>query len=157
MSIVIWANNQKIIVFAENSKFHRWIKHINVKYHWVHKTIADDKINLKYFFINEMIANELIKFLIIRKFAIFLNMINMCKIIMRLLPVSASNIKNVKRIKLDLSNTFLFDYLKYVKINRWKITENVSDVWYLIASHCFAFIIASSNIFIANVIIKIMH
>ena len=37
---------------------------------------------------------------------------------MRLLPVSASNIKNVRRIKLDLDNILLFDYLKYVKINR---------------------------------------
>ena len=37
---------------------------------------------------------------------------------MRLLSVNALNIKNVKRIKLDLNNIFLFDYLKYVKINR---------------------------------------
>ena len=37
---------------------------------------------------------------------------------MRLLFVSAFNIKNVKRIKLDLSNILLFDYLKYIKINR---------------------------------------
>ena len=41
-----------------------------------------------------------------------------CKIIMRLLPASASNIKNMKRIKLNLDNILLFDYLKYVKINR---------------------------------------
>ena len=37
---------------------------------------------------------------------------------MRLLPVSAFNIKNMRRIKLDLNNILLFDYLKYVKINR---------------------------------------
>ena len=37
---------------------------------------------------------------------------------MRLLPVNAFNIKNVKRIKLDSDNIFLFDYLKYVEINR---------------------------------------
>ena len=37
---------------------------------------------------------------------------------MRLLSVSASNIKNVKRIKLDSDNTLLFDYLEYVEINR---------------------------------------
>ena len=36
---------------------------------------------------------------------------------MRLLLASASNIKNMKRIKLDSNNTFLFDYLKYVEIN----------------------------------------
>ena len=37
---------------------------------------------------------------------------------MRLFLVSAFNIKNIKRIKLNLNNTFLFDYLEYVKINR---------------------------------------
>ena len=37
---------------------------------------------------------------------------------MRLLLASALNIKNVKRIKLDSDNILLFDYLKYVKINR---------------------------------------
>ena len=37
---------------------------------------------------------------------------------MRLLFVSAFNIKDVKRIKLDSNNIFLFDYLEYIKINR---------------------------------------
>ena len=41
-----------------------------------------------------------------------------CKIIMRLLFANALNIKNVRRIKLNLNNILLFDYLKYVKINR---------------------------------------
>ena len=77
MSTVVWANNQKIIVLAENSEFHDRIKHIDVKYHWVRETIADDKISLKYFLINKMIANELIKSLNAKKFAIFLSIINM--------------------------------------------------------------------------------
>ena len=37
---------------------------------------------------------------------------------MRLLFASVFNIKNVKRIKLNSNNILLFDYLKYVKINR---------------------------------------
>ena len=37
---------------------------------------------------------------------------------MRLLLVSAPNIKNVRHIKFDLNNILLFDYLKYVKTNR---------------------------------------
>ena len=37
---------------------------------------------------------------------------------MRLLLASASNIKDVKRIKFNSNNTFLFDYLEYVEINR---------------------------------------
>ena len=44
--------------------------------------------------------------------------IKCCKIIMRLLPASAFNIKNVERIKLDSNNILLFNYLKYVKTNR---------------------------------------
>ena len=40
------------------------------------------------------------------------------KIIVRLLLANASNIKNVRRIKLDSSNILLFNYLKYIKINR---------------------------------------
>ena len=37
---------------------------------------------------------------------------------MRLLSANAFNIKNVKRIKFNSDNILLFDYLKYVKINR---------------------------------------
>ena len=37
---------------------------------------------------------------------------------MRLFFANVFNIKNVRRIKLDLDNIFLFDYLKYVKTNR---------------------------------------
>ena len=37
---------------------------------------------------------------------------------MRLLPASAPSIKNVKRIRLDLNNILLFDYLEYVETNR---------------------------------------
>ena len=44
--------------------------------------------------------------------------IKKCKIIMRLLLANAFNIKNVRRIKFDSNNILLFDYLKYVKINR---------------------------------------
>ena len=37
---------------------------------------------------------------------------------MRLLSANALNIKDVKRIKLDSDNILIFDYLKYVEINR---------------------------------------
>ena len=37
---------------------------------------------------------------------------------MRLLSASAFNIKNVKRIKFTSDIILLFDYLKYIKINR---------------------------------------
>ena len=37
---------------------------------------------------------------------------------MRLLSANALNIKNARRIKLDLDNIFLFNYLEYVEINR---------------------------------------
>ena len=37
---------------------------------------------------------------------------------MRLLFANAFDIINVKRIKFNLNNIFLFDYLKYIKINR---------------------------------------
>ena len=77
MPIVIWTNNQKIIVLVENSKFHCWIKHIDVKYHWIRETVADDKISLKYLLISEMVANGLIKFLTAKKFAVFLSIIDM--------------------------------------------------------------------------------
>ena len=37
---------------------------------------------------------------------------------MRLLFASAPNIKNVKHIKFDLNNIFLFNYLEYGETNR---------------------------------------
>ena len=33
MFTIVWADNQKVVVLAENSEFHRRIKHIDVKYH----------------------------------------------------------------------------------------------------------------------------
>ena len=41
-----------------------------------------------------------------------------CKVIVRLLPASAPNIKDVRRIRLDPGNTLLFGYLEYVETNR---------------------------------------
>ena len=37
---------------------------------------------------------------------------------MRLLLANAFNIKNVRRIKFDSDNIFLFEYLEYVETNR---------------------------------------
>ena len=43
---------------------------------------------------------------------VYRTFLDLYKVIMRLLSANALNIKNVKRIKLDLNNIFLFDYLK---------------------------------------------
>ena len=77
MFIVIWTDNQKIIAFVENSEFHRRIKHIDIKYHWIREAVADDKISLKYLFISKMVADGLTKPLIAKKFAVFLGMMGM--------------------------------------------------------------------------------
>ena len=77
MPTVVWADNQEAIALAENPEFHRRIKHIDAKYHWIREAVADGKISLKYLPINKMIADGLTKPLNAKKFAVFLSMMGM--------------------------------------------------------------------------------
>ena len=47
ISITLFVNNKKTKTIAENFEFHRWTKHIDVRYHWIKKMIENNIINFE--------------------------------------------------------------------------------------------------------------
>ena len=45
---VIWADNQGAIALAENPDFHKRMKHIDTKFHWVREVIERGVLLLKF-------------------------------------------------------------------------------------------------------------
>ena len=54
-------NNLSVKVLSENSEFHRRIKHIDVRYHWVREKVTNELLQLKYISTAQMTADELTK------------------------------------------------------------------------------------------------
>jgi hypothetical protein len=44
--ITINGNNQGMIALSKNNKFHARTKHINMRYHFIHKAVKNGKINV---------------------------------------------------------------------------------------------------------------
>ena len=79
--IIIYDNNQNVIILIKNSQNYDHCKHIKIQQSFVRKKINDDIVNLIYTLINEMIADNLIKILNKDKFKIFRVVINLEKLI----------------------------------------------------------------------------
>ncbi len=71
-SVVIKADNKKAIELSRNSEFHVCIKHINIQYHFVHKTVEQHFIDLEYISTVDQATDSLIKSLLTVKFCHFL-------------------------------------------------------------------------------------
>ena len=71
-SVVIKADNKKAIELFKNLKFHVYMKHINIQYHFVCKTLKQHLINLKYISTADQAVDSLIKPLFTLKFHCFL-------------------------------------------------------------------------------------
>lgn len=74
---LIWADNQGAIAVAENPEFHRRMKHVDIKYHWVRKAIEDGAIQVEYISTALMAADGLTKPLGPMQFTRFLTLIGM--------------------------------------------------------------------------------
>jgi hypothetical protein len=70
-AIIIYENNQKIIVLIKNFQFQARTKHIDIKIHFIRKKMIEEFIDLFYVFIDQMITDDLIKSLIRDKFVQF--------------------------------------------------------------------------------------
>jgi hypothetical protein len=70
-AVMIYENNQNVIVFVKNSQFYARIKHIDIQAHFIREKVIEESINLFYVFIDQMIADDLIKSLIKDKFVQF--------------------------------------------------------------------------------------
>jgi hypothetical protein len=70
-TIMIYENNQNVIVFVKNSQFHARIKYIDIQIHFIKKKMIEKFIDLFYVFIDQMIIDDFIKSLIRDKFVQF--------------------------------------------------------------------------------------
>jgi hypothetical protein len=70
-AIMIYENNQEIIVLIKNSQFHARTKHIDIQIHFIRKKVIEEFLDLFYVLIDQMIADDLIKSLIRNKFVQF--------------------------------------------------------------------------------------
>ena len=60
-NFVIKEDNQGTIAIARNPVYHSRTKHINIKYHYVRKTILDGYVTLDYCSTEQMIADLITK------------------------------------------------------------------------------------------------
>ena len=74
---LIWMNNLNVKVFSKNLEFHRRIKHIDVRYHWMREKMTNELLQLEYILIAQMTADGLTKPLGPLQFSAFLIMIRM--------------------------------------------------------------------------------
>ncbi len=70
-TMMIYEDNQNIIVFVKNSQFHARIKHIDIQIHFIKEKVIEEFIDLIYVFIDQMIIDDLTKSLIKNKFVQF--------------------------------------------------------------------------------------
>jgi hypothetical protein len=70
-AVMIYENNQNVIVLVKNSQFHARIKHIDIQTQFIKKKMIEEFIDLFYVFIDQMIIDDLIKSLIKDKFVQF--------------------------------------------------------------------------------------
>jgi hypothetical protein len=52
-TIMIYENNQNVIIFVKNFQFHARIKHINIQTHFIKKKMIEEFIDLFYVFIDQ--------------------------------------------------------------------------------------------------------
>jgi hypothetical protein len=66
-TIIIYENNQNIIVLIKNFQFHARTKHTDIQIHFIKEKMIEDFIDLIYVFIDQMIIDDLTKSLIKNK------------------------------------------------------------------------------------------
>jgi hypothetical protein len=76
-SIHLYANNKDAIDLTTNPLFHKRIKHIEIRWHWIREMIEKEKIFIHYLLIKEMLVDGLIKPLSAPAFANFKKMLNL--------------------------------------------------------------------------------
>ena len=74
---LIFEDNQGTIALAENPEFHRWTKHIDIRYHWVRDAIHRKLITVEYVSTREQAADGLTKALTVKAFLEFKKMVGM--------------------------------------------------------------------------------
>jgi hypothetical protein len=63
-TIMIYENNQNVIILIKKSQFHARTKNIDIQTHFIKEKMIEDFIDLIYVFIDQMITDDLPKLLI---------------------------------------------------------------------------------------------
>ncbi len=69
--VIIYEDNQEVIVLIKNSQFHARIKHMNIQIHFIRKKVIDESIDLIYILTKQMIIDDFTKSLVRNKFVQF--------------------------------------------------------------------------------------
>jgi hypothetical protein len=70
-AIMIYEDNQDVIVLIKNSQFHARTKHIDIQTHFIKEKVIEDFIDLIYVSIDQMIVDDLTKSFVEDKFIQF--------------------------------------------------------------------------------------
>jgi hypothetical protein len=70
-TIMIYENNQNVIILIKNSQFNARIKHIDIQTYFIKEKVIEEFIDLIYVSIDQMITDDLTKSLIRDKFVQF--------------------------------------------------------------------------------------
>jgi len=76
----MYCNNQAALRLATDDNYHTRTKHIDIRFHYIHQTVADKHIKLKYCPTNDMTADILMKPLPKHKIAIHAQGLGLCHV-----------------------------------------------------------------------------
>ena len=66
--MLLYCNNQSAIAVAKNNQYHACTKHIDICYHFIHKTVTHGIVKIRYFPTNQMISDIFMKALPMKHF-----------------------------------------------------------------------------------------
>jgi hypothetical protein len=75
--LTIIGDNQGAITLAKDNKFHSWMKHIDLRYHFIREAVEDGKVEMKYIPTGENISDIFTKALAKPKFTQFVGMLGL--------------------------------------------------------------------------------
>ena len=74
----LFSDNQAAIMLTHDHQYHLHIKHINMRYHWIHWVVEKGSIRLIYCLMDNMVANALTKALPSTKVKHFATSLGLC-------------------------------------------------------------------------------
>ena len=68
--MLLYCDNQPAIAVVKNDQYHTRIKHIDIRYHFIRKTVARNIVKIRYCPTNQMIADIFMKALPVKTFEV---------------------------------------------------------------------------------------
>ena len=77
LSVVVFEDNQSAIKVCRNPEFHKRLKHVDIRYHFIREKVKDRVVILKYIPTNSQVADFFTKPLSLTSFNMFRNKCNL--------------------------------------------------------------------------------